>query len=158
VDWGRNTPSSPALASERRRSVASADQTAFTESFLSSDTVGSQFSDTFLPPPRSDPNFAEYSPYALQISPRNHSSISSASPGFSHGSHASPGSGDFPPDIENGLANLNEHEACLMRYFVVQLAPWVSIFHFSHFQSLTFKSLIYAMVRGISPVQCHFEL
>lgn len=124
VDWGCNA-SSP-LALERRRSETSIDQWALTEPSILSDTVGSHSSDQFLPSRRPDSStLAGYSPYRLGLSPGNPSSITSASPGYSHSSQASPGSRDLISQIENGLPSLDEHEACLMRYFVVQLAPWV---------------------------------
>lgn len=124
VDWGCRV-SSP-VASERRRSEASVDQRALTESSIISDTVGSHSSEQFLPTHRPvNGSLAAYSPYPLDLSPGNHSSLSSASPGYSHSSQVSPGSRDLISQVENGLPNLDEHEACLMRYFVVQLAPWV---------------------------------
>lgn len=126
VDWGCGA-SSP-LASERRRSErseASLDQRALTEPSIISDTVGSHSSEQFLPHRPVGGALAGYSPYPLELSPGNHSSLSSASPGYSHSSQVSPGSRDLISQVENGLPNLDEHEACLMRYFVVQLAPWV---------------------------------
>jgi hypothetical protein len=126
LDRGCNLPSSPSLTSERRQSVASLDQQAFTESTVLSDTVGHESSELSIPPLRPDSNLAGNSPYALQLSPPNHSSLSSASSGFSQSSHHLTGSRGITHDLENGLANLDEHEACLMRYFILQLAPWVS--------------------------------
>jgi len=126
LDQGCNLLSSPALASERRRSVASFNQQAFTESTVLSDTVGPKSPEFPFSPPRPDSNLAGNSPYALQLSPPSHSSLSSASSGFLQSSHPLPGSGGITHDLENGMANLDEHEACLMRYFILQLAPWVS--------------------------------
>lgn len=117
--------SSP-VASERHRSEVSNNQRALTEPSIINDTVESHSSDHYLPPHRPDgSSLTGYSPYPLQLSPGNQSSISTASPNFSYSSHASPGSRDLFNHMENGLPNLDEHEACLMRYFVVQLAPWV---------------------------------
>lgn len=115
------SPSWP-WASEKRQSEASIDQRAQTEPPILSDTVGSHTSDPFLPPPGP---LAGYSSYQLQLSPQTPSPVSSASPHFSRSSHASRGSDDLSNPIETSLPNLNEHEACLMRYFVVHLAPWV---------------------------------
>lgn len=128
VDWGCNAPSSPALASKRHGSVASFDKQSFTEASVLSDTVGSHSSENSIPPPRADSNLAGYSPYGLLLSPRNHSSLLPTSPGYFQSGPVSPGSANFPPNLQNGSATFDEHEACLMRYFVVQLAPWVSYF------------------------------
>jgi hypothetical protein len=86
---------------------------------------------------RPEDALTSFSPYQpLQSSPDGHSSIPSASPHFSHSSNASPGSRDFIINsFDNRLPSLNEHEACLMRYFVVQLAPWVGSSHLANFES-----------------------
>jgi hypothetical protein len=75
-----------------------------------------------------DEVLTSYSPYDLQRSPANHSSISSASSHLSHSSHhshASINSVDLIP-AEIPQIYFDEQEACLMRYFVVQLGHWVS--------------------------------
>lgn len=134
------SPSSP-LALERRESELSIDHRTLTEPSILSDPVGSYSSEHCLPPPNrpESSHLTGYSPYPLQLSPRHHSSVSSASPHFSHSSQASPGTNrgltsHIDHGFDHGLPNLDEHEACLMRYFVVQLAPWV--------------------ILGISPVPC----
>lgn len=149
------------VASERRRSEVSPDQQALTEPSIISDTVGSHSSEQFLSSHRPiSSTLAGYTPYPLDLSPPNHSSLSSASPGYSHSSQISPGSRDLIPQVENGLPSLDEHEACLMRYFVVQLAPWVGFPLFSKlFRRLTnTSSLIYVMVTGILLVPYPYEL
>ena len=123
------SPSWP-WASERRQSEVSIDQRALTEPSILSDTAGSHTSDPFLPPHRPDAALAGYSPYQLQLSPQTPSPVSSASPRFSQSSHVSLGSDDPFNPIATSLPNPNEHEACLMRYFVVHLAPWVQYTHF----------------------------
>ena len=153
-------PSWPS-ASERSQSEVSIDQRALTEASILSDTVGSQTSDPFLPPHRPDGALAGYSPYQLQLSPQNPSPVSSASPLFSRNSHASLGPDDLSNPIETSLPNPNEHEACLMRYFVVHLAPWVQYSRSPYLPSLfpkratdsplSIKSLIYAIKRDTLP-------
>lgn len=127
-------PESNPPGSERRESELSIDHRSLAESSILGDPVGSYSSENCLPPPNrpESSHLPGYPSYSLQLSPRhqrNHSSISSASPHFSHSSQASPGTRDLISHIDHGfdhgLPNLNEHEACLMRYFVVQLAPWV---------------------------------
>lgn len=127
-------PENDAVESERRESELSIDHRSLAGSSILGDPVGSYSSEHCLPPPNrpGSSHLPGYSPYPLQLSPRhqrNHSSISSASPHFSHSSQASPGTRDLISHIDHGfdrgLPNLNEHEACLMRYFVVELAPWV---------------------------------
>lgn len=133
---GGNVSPSPPLApeSERRESELSINHRSQTESSILGDTIGSYSSEHCLPPPNrpESSHFAGNSPYPLQLSPRHRSSVSSASPHFSHSSQASPGTRDLISRIDHGfdhgLPNLDEHEACLMRYFVVQLAPWVCDF------------------------------
>lgn len=129
---GCNPSPSPPLAPERRESQLSINHRTLTEPSILSDPVGHYSSEHGLPPPnRSEKShLTGYSPYPLQLSPRHHSSVSSASPHFSHNSQTAPGTKrDFVYLVDNGsdhgLPNLDEHEACLMRYFVVQLAPWV---------------------------------
>jgi hypothetical protein len=129
---GCNPSLSPPLALERRESELSIDHRTLPEPSILSDPVGSHSSEHCLPPPNQpeSSHLTGYSPYPLQLSPRHHSSVSSASPHFSHSSQASPGTTrDLISLVDNvidhGLPNLDEHEACLMRYFVVQLAPWV---------------------------------
>lgn len=114
-------------ARARRQSMASPDHQPATDPSLLNDPVGSHSSEPFLSSNRPEDALAPFSPYhPLQLSPDRHSSIPSASPHFSHSSNASPGSRDFIINsFDNRLPSLNEHEACLMRYFVVQLAPWV---------------------------------
>ncbi|KAJ5183153.1 hypothetical protein N7492_000769 [Penicillium capsulatum] len=121
VDWGCRT-SSPGL-SETRPSEIDIDQRPLPKSSILGDPIESYTSENFLPPPRPDANLADYSPYSLQLSPGRHSSVSAPSSHFS-GSQLSPGSRDAIGSIDTALPNLDEHEACLMRYFVVQLAPW----------------------------------
>lgn len=138
---GCNASPSPPLAPERRASERSIDHRTLTEPSISSDPVGSYSSERCLPPPNrpESSHLTGFSPYSLQLSPRHHSSISSASPHFSHSSQASPGTTrDLISHTDNafdyGPPNLNEHEACLMRYFVVELAPWVcNNWHFPRF-------------------------
>ncbi|KAJ6130171.1 hypothetical protein N7512_002951 [Penicillium capsulatum] len=122
VDWGCRT-SSPGL-SETRPSEIDIDQRPLPKSSILGDPIESYTSENFLPPPRPDANLADYSPYSLQLSPGRHSSVSAPSSHFS-GSQLSPGSRDAIGSIDTALPNLDEHEACLMRYFVVQLAPWI---------------------------------
>lgn len=109
--------------SERRRSVVSEHRT-LAESSILSETVEpvSNVCDSFVQSHEPDSTLG-YSPYALQLSPEIQPL--SASPQFSHYSHSSQGSRDFVNPIIGELPNLDEHEACLMRYFVVELAPWV---------------------------------
>jgi hypothetical protein len=126
------SPSSP-CASERRQSEIPIDQRALTEPSILSDTVGSHTSNPFLSPHRPDGALAGYSPSQLQLSPQNPSPVSSASHHFSRSSHASLGSYDLINPIETSSPNLNEHEACLMRHFVVHLAPWVQYSRFLSF-------------------------
>lgn len=128
-----NPSPSPPLVPERRESELSIDHRALTEPSILSDPVGSYSSEHCLPPPNrpESSHLTGYSPYPLQLSPRHHSSVSSASPHFCHSSQVSPGTTRdlislVDNEIDHGLPNLDEHEACLMRYFVVQLAPWVS--------------------------------
>jgi hypothetical protein len=120
-------------ASARRQSEVSIDQQALTEPSILNYTVGSNNPDPFLPPHRPDGPLAGYSPYQLQLSPQNPSRVSSASPHFSRSSHASLGSDDLFNSIETSLPIRNEHEACLMQYFVVHLAPWVQYSFFFFF-------------------------
>lgn len=167
---GCNISPSPHLDPERRESELSFDHPTLTKPSILGDPVGSYSSEHCLPPPNrpESSHLTEYLPYPLQLSPRHHSSVSSASPHFSHSSQASPGTtrdfiSQIDSGIEHGLPNLDEHEACLMRYFVVQLAPWVcdsDIFCLSHiFSRLTLvTSLIYVMARGILLAQYPFEL
>lgn len=129
---GCNPSPSPPLAPERRGSALSIDHRKLTEPSILNDPVGSYSSENCLLPPNrpESSHLPGYSPSALQLSPRHHSSVSSASPHFSHSSQASPGTNRgfislVDNGIDHGLPNLDEHEACLMRYFVVQLAPWV---------------------------------
>lgn len=114
-------------APARRQSMASPDHQTATEPSLLNYSAGSHSSEPFLSSKWPEDALASFSPYRpLQLSPDRHSSIPSASPHFSHSSNASPGSRDFIINsFDNRLPSLNEHEACLMRYFVVQLAPWV---------------------------------
>ncbi|KAJ5709567.1 hypothetical protein N7493_009858 [Penicillium malachiteum] len=116
--------SSPTI-SEKPRSNSCVDTQTRTlaETSVLSDAVASH-SDQFLSPPEPDTPLGHYSPYAGQLSPVNHSSLSS-SPPFSHSSNASSEFDGFQGIRE--LPNLDEHEACLMRYFVVELAPWFDI-------------------------------
>jgi hypothetical protein len=115
-------PASPS-ASERRRSVFSEDRTYAESSILSEMAKAApNISNALVQSHGPDTNL-DYSPYALQLSPANQSL--SASPHFSHCSHSSQGSRDSINSIHGELFNLDEHEACLMRYFVVELAPWV---------------------------------
>jgi hypothetical protein len=129
---GLHPSPSPPLAPERRESELSIDHRTLAEPSILSDPVGSYSSEHCLPPPNrpETSHLTGYSPFPLQLSPRNHSSVSSSSPHFSHSSQASPGTTRnlvslVDNGIDHGLPNLDEHEACLMRYFVVQLAPWV---------------------------------
>lgn len=124
-------PSGPS-ASERRQSEVSIDQWAMTESSILNDTVGFQSSDPFLPLNRPDGALAGDSPYQLQLSPQNPSPVSSASPRFSWNSPYL-GSDNLSNPIETSLPNPNEHEADLMRYFIVHLAPWVQYSRFPSF-------------------------
>ncbi|KAJ5775890.1 uncharacterized protein N7511_000901 [Penicillium nucicola] len=79
-------------------------------------------------PQQQDDILATYSPYNSQHSPTNNSSLSS-SPHVSHGSHnshASIASLDLIP-AEIPQIYFDEQEACLMRYFAVQLGHWFDI-------------------------------
>lgn len=116
--------------SEKPRSEASVEKHTLHERSILNEPVRSQSSGHFMTPHLHDRNLENRSPFAVELSPRIQSSISSASPHLSYSSNASPGSRDYsyPTGIE--LPNLNEREACLMRYFVVQLAPWVCIKYF----------------------------
>lgn len=138
-DLGYSASSS--LASGRRRSDASSGQRSLTELSIPSDAAGSPPVDRFLPSHESEPDgiLATSAPYGL-LSPGNQSSASTASPHHSYSSFASLGPRDFVSSIGHGLANLDEHEACLMRYFVVQLAPWVRVVR-SHLSSILTVSL-----------------
>ena len=127
-------PESEAPTNDRRDSKLSIDHRSLAESSILGDPVGSYSSEhCVLPPNQPEGSHSPgYPSYPMQLSPRhqrNHSSISSASPHFSHSSQASPGTRDLVSHIDHGfdhgLPYLNEHEACLMRYFVEQLAPWV---------------------------------
>lgn len=153
------SPSWP-WASESRQSEVSIDQQALTEPSILSDTVGSHTSDPFLPPHRPDGALAGYFPYQLQLSPQNPSPVSSASPHFSQRIRASLGSDDLFNSIKTSLPIQNEHEACLIQYFVVHLAPWVQYPCFLSFflhpksptdSSLSINSLIYAIKRDTLP-------
>ncbi|KAJ5715943.1 uncharacterized protein N7483_013124 [Penicillium malachiteum] len=117
--------SSPTI-SEKPRSNSCVETRALAETCILSDAVASH-SDQFLSPPEPDITLpvGHYSPYAGQVSPVNHPSLSS-SPPFSRSSNASSGLGGSFQGIGE-LPNLDEHEACLMRYFVVELAPWFDI-------------------------------
>ncbi|KAJ6004782.1 hypothetical protein N7540_012581 [Penicillium herquei] len=115
--------SSPKI-SEKPRSNSCVETRAVAETSILSDAVASH-SDQFLSPPEPDTTLDHYAPYAGQSSPVNHSSLSS-SPPFSYSSNASSGFRDSFQGIAE-LPNLDEHEACLMRYFVVELAPWFDI-------------------------------
>ncbi|KAJ5533327.1 hypothetical protein N7494_009879 [Penicillium frequentans] len=114
----RNTDATSPSTSERRRSVVSEHRT-LAESTILSETVD-PVSNSHEPD-----STLGYSPYALQLSPENQPL--SASPQFSHYSHSSQESRDLVNPINGELPNLDEHEACLMRYFVVELAPWFDI-------------------------------
>lgn len=140
-------------ASERRRSVVSEHRT-LAEPSIFSETVKTLLntSDPFVSSHGPD-TALDYSPYPLQLSPGNQSS---ASPHFSHYSHSSQGSRDFVDPINGELPNLDEHEACLMRYFVVELAPWVCTRTFRDTQ-LIFYSSIFAMETDILLAQCLCE-
>ncbi|KAJ6072444.1 hypothetical protein N7467_010529 [Penicillium canescens] len=99
-----------------------------TEPPILSDAVESHSSEHFIPQ-QQDEILTTYSPYNLQHSPANNSSISSTSPHLSHSSHhshASIGSMNMIP-AEIPQLYFDEHEACLMRYFVVQLGHWFDI-------------------------------
>lgn len=160
VDWECDA-SSP-LGSERRRSErseASLDQRPLTEPSIISDTVGSHSSKQFLPHRSVGGALAGYSPYPLESSPGNRSSLSSTSPGYSHSSQVSPGSRDLISQIQSVLPSLDEHEACLMRYFVVQLAPWVCCLLLESFLMTDQRfSLIYVMETDFLLVLCPYEL
>lgn len=84
--------------------------------------------DHFVSPQRPERALQEsYPPYQKQLSPLDQSPLSSHSAPFSQSSNASLESHDFLQAIGTEFPNLDEHEACLMRYFVVELAPWVCI-------------------------------
>ncbi|KAJ5908077.1 hypothetical protein N7495_000759 [Penicillium taxi] len=116
---------------DKRESVASASASTetynYAETTIPCDSLGLKSSDTFLLLRNDSTSLADYSPYAIQLSPENQSSISSASPDFSHSSLVSFASRDYAATVDGGLPTLDEHEACLMRYFVVNLAPWFDL-------------------------------
>lgn len=78
-----------------------------------------------------DPWISQEKPISdLHLSPTNSCSISPVSVQVQR-SQISPSSHTIPISenlvaTETGLVNFEEHEACLIRYFVVQLAHWVS--------------------------------
>ena len=126
----------------RRQSTNSHENLTVEEPSLLNETAATHSSERFLSPsnhrPENPDALAVFSPYQpLQLSPKHHSSIPSASPNFSHSSHASSGCRDFINSGDNILPSLNEHEACLLRYFVVQLAPWVRFPFFTNILSET---------------------
>ncbi|KAJ5626064.1 hypothetical protein N7510_002373 [Penicillium lagena] len=125
LSFGYSTNASSHLASETRRPVASPWQPDPTEPSMLSDTGRPHSSNQPLLPHEPSSSLAGHSPYALQL-PENQSSLSSASTGFSHSNYSSPGSRDLIT-VESGFPSLDEYEACLMRYFVLQLAPWFDI-------------------------------
>lgn len=97
------------------------EQRVLTESSITNDAVGSFSSGPWV---SQQANGTTYSsdPY---LSPTNSYSISPASIHLSPTSHAIPVT-DNSVATQTGLVNFDEHEACLMRYFVVQLGHWVS--------------------------------
>lgn len=103
--------------------VASVTEQIVTEPAIASDTVGS-YSPGHWVPQETARDTSD-----LHLSPENSYSISPVSLQVQI-SQLSPNSHAISPSdnlvaTETGLVNFDEHEACLMRYFVVQLGHWV---------------------------------
>lgn len=136
LDLGQDT--SPRSFVQNRSVSSVTDQRAATEASIPSDAIGSNSPDNFLPPSpkrqRTDDR-PSYQPYHLQLSPGERPSICSSSPNLSHHSQRSSVSRDFRSRLTNDWPlSLQPHfdaqEACLMRYFVLQLAHYVSLHDF----------------------------
>lgn len=158
MDWECKTASP--ITPERRPSEISVDLHTITETSPLRDAARPHSSDHHIPLHQPDCSTLDgYPPHPLVLTPEDHSSISAVSPVYSRSSHASLGSRDLIPQVGNGLPNLDEHEACLMRYFVVQLAPWVSLQAIILSERYTDRfSLTYVMGRDILHAQFHCEL
>jgi hypothetical protein len=111
------------------------DQRAATESSTPSEAARLNSPDNSLPSPpkrqRRD-DLASYQPYHLQPSPGEAQSSHSSSASLSNRSHESVVSRNFRcrPTSDGPLSpqpHFDEQEACLMRYFIVQLAHCVSL-------------------------------
>lgn len=99
--------------------ICSTEQPPLTESSVTGDTVDSYSSGPWAP-------LVEKTPLGLYKSPSNSYSISptSVQTQISPSSYTIPISENLVA-TETGQVNFDEHEACLMRYFVVQLGHWV---------------------------------
>lgn len=145
----------PIKSEKHRDSVLSSEQRIISGSSPLGNETRARSSDHFLTPNPPDRGAAGGSPYGLQLSPANQS-VSSASPHFSQRSYRSNGSREYNHSISDEFPNLNEQEACLMRYFVVQLAPWVCAPRvILAFLELMHHSLIYATERDTLLARYH---